>query len=637
MANPEFLKERFPKLAGSPEVISAVKRTKVKTGKEVSRDPEARIQNYLDRFREIVDRKNPKDKTRGIKALKKILVGAYVARVEDIPESYWRAQMRVVRDRGQAGDWERLKEADQLAIKTEHLAQTKEDQKGSLEEWVDYMVLERSSYFPDYLKYWAFQGMLKLEQYEKGNIEKDIAGRFPERPTGKTRSLKRFPEVNERGLKFIADSMQNPSPDTIKFRYDIPPEKCTEFLGYLATKNFKSLYGWAQENIPPISKEEMQITNGEWVTYPQGSDPKKLTATLQGKGSGWCIAGENIARTSYLGVGNLFVYYTRDRDGNNTIPRVVIVEKGNRVTEVRGIEWEENIDRYIKETNIVADKLKALPGGKAFESTDKDTKQLTAIDRKITANQQLNGNELAFLYELDRPIKYFGIKKDPRIAELRKKRDPAEDMLVIFYCMPEQIAHAPREINEHTEAYVGKLEPGIFDTIQKYNIEHIYTSFPEGKIRKENVTIGGKTWQELDQEIQSKQMKSYGYALDMMKSKDFKTLETAEAGDYVRLKVRDLLPGNPTTDQIYAKAKELGLELCPAEVGPHYRLQYEDQPLDEYVYIAMKQIADRDGRPSVFRVGRLAVGLWLGDGWAEPDREWYPDDELLFRLRKLKT
>lgn len=648
MEKSNFLEQKY-NLHNTPEAKSAAKRTEKRTGEKVPQNPDDRIQNYLNRFKEILEREKPEEKERGINALKKILINHYVVRVEDIPESYWQAQMRVARNRGEAGDWQEISEEEKLKIKQEHLAQTKEDQKGSLEEWIDYLASDASSYLPDYLKYWVFKGMLRLERYEKGDKERGASGRFPERPTGRQRSIKMFPEVNERALKFIAqaDSAQLKN-QTVDFRYDVPETAQQAFLDDLKKKDFRSIYGWGQEYYPPISEDEMQATDGEWVAYEENSDSKILTESLRGKGSGWCIAGEQLAR-QYLDQGKLNIYYTPDKDGNLTIPRVVIVERDNLVTEVRGIEWEENIDAYIKKTDIIGDKLKEIPGGELFCETDQDTKQLTAIDKKIFAKQSLTRNELIFLYEMERPIKYFGYKKDPRIEEIRETRNSEEDMAMIFEYSQEQIARHPEEVNENTKAYIGELGPGIFELTQKYNIEHVYTRFPEDKIEQFKVWLGGQSEEDIAGELEKREQlaeddkeKIYNssYAKGMLKNDEFYTLKNKELIYFIKLKVRDLgFPNGATTQKIYEKAEELGLDLCPPETGPQIRLHYEEifkreQPQGEWFCIGMKQISDSDGHPSVFVVRRNDDGeRWLSGRWAEPERRWDSDCEFVFRPR----
>jgi hypothetical protein len=116
-------------------------------------------------------------------------------------------------------------------------------------------------------------------------------------------------------------------------------------------------------------------------------------------------------------------------------------------------------------------------------------------------------------------------------------------------------------------------------------------------------------------------------------------LEESESEILIRLKVGDFgLENNyPTTDEIYARIEELGLELCPAETGPRYRMKYADQPLNEWVRIGMKQITDRGGSPDVFSVEHDDDGLWLYGRWTHPVYEWNPGREFVFRLRKLKN
>ena len=58
--------------------------------------------------------------------------------------------------------------------------------------------------------------------------------------------------------------------------------------------------------------------------------------------------------------------------------------------------------------------------------------------------------------------------------------------------------------------------------------------------------------------------------------------------DLIVMSVTDLgFPEGASLKDIYAKARALGLYLCPVEVGPQLRLQYHDQPQDEPLFIAM--------------------------------------------------
>jgi len=63
---------------------------------------------------------------------------------------------------------------------------------------------------------------------------------------------------------------------------------------------------------------------------------------------------------------------------------------------------------------------------------------------------------------------------------------------------------------------------------------------------------------------------------------------------------------------IYARARQLGFELCPAEVGPQLRL-------GEFLHIAMAPIARYGGEPTDLTVANGGAGLILIAGDAHPD------------------
>ncbi|MBI4090541.1 MAG: hypothetical protein HY422_00790 [Candidatus Komeilibacteria bacterium] len=87
-------------------------------------------------------------------------------------------------------------------------------------------------------------------------------------------------------------------------------------------------------------------------------------------------------------------------------------------------------------------------------------------------------------------------------------------------------------------------------------------------------------------------------------------------------------------DAICARIRELGYELCPAEVGPQLRLQYQDQPLNEWLVIAMEAISVSDGSLYVFSVRHLDDGQWLDTYRGSPGSLFNPFYRFVFTRRK---
>ena len=667
MENPEFLKKKYD-LHNSPEVESAARKTERQSEEKLPNDAALRIQNYLDRLKSIINppklegHANFDRRERNLEMLKRSLYDNFVIKSEEIPEGYFENQRRIAREQGH-GDIEITDEARRQL--TEVIIT---DQQSSLDNWVDYLASEDAAY-PDWLKYYAFRGVLGMGEYNKK--EKRFAKR------SKT-TTKPFSDINREALAYVLDAISQKYGKQHINLLALNEEEKKEFGKLLQGENFAKLYAWAIEKLIIEPTESLEKTAGKWAKYSRNSNHMPLVESLRGHGTGWCTAGESTAEIQLKG-GDFYVFYSLDQKGKPTIPRVAIRTQENNIAEIRGIAAEQNLDPYIGD--VVQEKLKDFPDGKAYEKKVNDMKFLTAIENKIKNKQKLTKDDLIFLYELNFPIEGFGYRRDPRISEFRKTRNSYEDMFIIFSCESNQIAHSLKEINTNTKAFVGKLEPGIFYLIQKYNIEHVYTSFPEGKIRREDLEIGGldygKFFKELNdngiqidfndwknvrdilpsilrmekftakigkdtiqflEELVSKQINISDYAQDMLKSKDFAYLKKSEGVQLIRISVADLgFDRGATTDQVYGRAQSLGLELCPAEVGPHYRLKYIDQPLNEWFWIAMKQITDRNGNPGVFNLERNEDGLWLNNNWAKPENRWNSDYKFVFRLRKLKS
>jgi len=85
-------------------------------------------------------------------------------------------------------------------------------------------------------------------------------------------------------------------------------------------------------------------------------------------------------------------------------------------------------------------------------------------------------------------------------------------------------------------------------------------------------------------------------------------------------------------EEIYKRAEELGLELCPAEVGPQLALQYEGQFEGEWIMIAMEPLASPDGTSEIFSVRCENSKLMLCAYDSKPDKEWHSEQQWVFVL-----
>jgi hypothetical protein len=599
-----------PELQTSPEVQRAVLREQKHTDEKVPNDPAERIEVYMDRLENIFLNPDERKRERNLEMFRGKIYDALIIKRENFPESYFELQKRVARERGQA-----VEEIPEN-VRERMIDTAIEDQKASLDAWMEYLT-SNDAVYPAWFKYYAWSQVIKLSQFDKER------GEFKKRTAT---TVAPFPDIYREPLAQIADLYERVK-DNNK-----DSEARREF-----DKKFPALYAELIAKSLAASMENREEVRGQWVKYEQGDDAaaEKLFESLEGKGTGWCTAGRSTAETQ-IESGDFYVYYTNDASGNPIQPRLAIrMESNNRIGEIRGIlphqgvepVMQESLDAKLQEFGTEAD---------AYRKKSEDMRLLTTLEHKRENNQPFTKNDLVFLYEINAIIEGFGYQRDPRVQELRAERNPDEDMLVIFECTRDQIAHVPNEITEHTKAYIGPLEPGIFQKLPE-GLEHVYTSFPEKKIRRENIEIGGKTAEQLISEMEAAGINISDYAKHMLRSREFVPSNREEA-TLIRLTVADLgFTRSATTDQIYERAQKLGLELCPLDTGPHYRLKYQNQPLGEWFFIGMKQITDSGGDPSVFILGRDEDGLWLSYDWAIPVNAWNPDFKFVFRFRKSES
>ena len=388
-----------------------------------------RLLNYFNRLEKIHKRVSESKNKSDEKLLKGFYYDLYVIKPEDIPESYFQNQVKLARERGY-GNIELTNED-----KKRMTDQVIEDQKHSLDKWIEYFLYdEESKSYEMWEKYWVFQGLQNLGKYDKKTYKfskRDKTTVYP------------FPPV-EREFIFTTLHLME---DYIKDK-----KGDEEIKSALGSGNFKMLYEYVIKQSMLKDKLQSNTTSGKWVKYEQGSDYNILRDSLQGYYTGWCTAaGENFAKSQLAG-GDFYVYYTLDNNGEAKVPRIAIRMNGKtEIEEIRGIADRQNMEPEMMP--ILEEKLKDFPDRDKYLKKEHDMKLLTLIDKKINNNIELTLNELKFLYEINSKIEGFGYEKDPRIDEIKSKRNIKKDYALIFDVKEEEVALSQEEWEENPNKF----------------------------------------------------------------------------------------------------------------------------------------------------------------------------------------
>ena len=186
------------------------------------------------------------------------------------------------------------------------------------------------------------------------------------------------------------------------------------------------------------------------------------------------------------------------------------------------------------------------------------------------------------------------------------------------------------------EALVNKL--GGMEGVQRFLSGELLVS-ATAKVWKTWKTIqlgtGLQTADDFRKEVVKAGMKIGDWANDILGKPAFTATTSETEVELVVASVAELgFKDGATRKDIYVRAQELGLDLCPPEVGPQLRLQYTDQPKGEWLVIAMEPITDSDGDLSLFYVGHDGDERWLSASHGYPGDFWCGHFRFVFLRRK---
>ncbi len=398
-----------------------------------SDDKYQKIEKYMQRLEDVTKRVFERDK---INLIKMYYYKKYVIKEQNVPESHFKKLEKIALDRG----YGHVKYDEQ--DKEQEIEHIINEQKASLDMWLDYLISRDTNMYPTWFKYYVFQGMLKLGYFDK---EKNSY-------TKRTEStVKPFIELNREALSLIYSELIK-----VLNKESIDDEKLNALIN---NGSFSKLYSYAILKLDSIKDDGFKSDDGIWKKYNQGSNPEILFNDINGKGTGWCTAGGIKTASDHINSGDFHVYYTKDREGNYTKPRIAIRMEDNQIAEIRGIAEEQNIEANMEK--VVDKKLKEFPDRDKYKKKVKDMEMLTYIYTKHQNKGELTKIDLRFLYEIDNKITGFGYKRDPRIEELLEGRNVRKDLALVFDCKEENISLTKEEaLKENIIYHYGNLDLG---------------------------------------------------------------------------------------------------------------------------------------------------------------------------------
>ena len=379
--------------------------------------PEEKIKKYMERLEKSHNK--AKDNKHKMNILKQFYYNKYV--IKTLPESYINLQKKIALEQGY-GNIDITKE-----MKQEMLFQIQTEQKNSLNRWIEYFCSDDAMY-PMWFKNYAFEGMLKLGVFDKEKKE------FQKRTKNTSAP---YIDLNREVLAKVYDVLM----------HQIGENKLSnlEEQALANGESFKKLYTYFLKKV--IEQDKSQETEGIWIKYEQGSDYHPLLESLQGKNTGWCTAGETVAREQ-LENGDFYVYYTKDKNNEYKNPRIAIRMDGKTtIGEIRGIAKDQNLEPHMGK--ILDEKLNEFPDKKDYQKKVKDMKYLTILEKKQEEGLEFSFDDLIFLYQINDKIDGFGWESDPRIMEIIQKRNAKKDLSIILKIPENEIAIKLNDFEEN--------------------------------------------------------------------------------------------------------------------------------------------------------------------------------------------
>jgi len=357
-------------------------------------------------------------------------------------------------------------------------------QHETLEKWVDFFVSSESSHIPMWCKYWLFQGMIETSKFEKENQRFNVlsAKQITERVLA-------YPDLNIEALNNLIDHLNEyiklakikklenlivmcknqeeiNSLEIYKQKIKINTSKAMVLNKIGQGAKFAELYAhMIMIELVAGQEKGYSIEDGEWVNFEKESSPEIMIESINKFHTGWCITSKSQA-SKYLSEGNIWIYFTKNKEGIISLPRLTIRVVNDEIVEVAGVNSNQQVEDEL--LGVLENKLCEFANNREYMFKLEDMKRLKTLHIKhmnILKNKEkdisvgdFTVDELLFLYEIFFRVFGFGNPqyKHPRIIEILETRDSKQDIIFIMQNMLNGLQFSPEQISLSVDEIFGK-------------------------------------------------------------------------------------------------------------------------------------------------------------------------------------
>lgn len=433
--NAATLHRLMPNLAGQQRVENSVVHAENRGDQQVRSNSERRIGAHLVRLTKLLQHEGVE------KRVWDSAVEELIIKPQDISDGYWEQQKQIARDNGLGDVHLGRREKDELT------GQLQEAQRTGLESWRNYLESTGDQY-PVWFKFYAWDGMSRLGTFDKQK------GHYGKRSSG---TVAPYPQLNPAALGKVFEAVKDQGGND------------EDVAKLVNSGNFNKLYSHMlldQKAVIP-TPEKPEDVRGEWKEY-SSNDIQAITEAAEG--TPWCIAGRSMAESYTSNGGKFLLFHLQDSETGKVSPTAaasVRLDERGQVVELSGLKG--GASQYVEDALIptIQEKVNQLPGGEKYLQAFEDKQMLIQMDRKFQDGEPFSREELLFLYETERPIRYIDTyAKDPRVEQFKRDRNQHQQQLAesegIGMKEAELIVTSASELEKNLGQFLGQgYDPNI--------------------------------------------------------------------------------------------------------------------------------------------------------------------------------